>query len=89
MQFLMTHGSLARTRVPTQRRQLGAALFGLVVVLTLLSGTVYNFFCLKTAREGRPFVPIAGRAGASVEPPSQGGRALDIEADERSDVFTS
>lgn len=54
-----------------------------------MSGTVYNFFCLKTAREGRPFVPIAGRAGASVEPPSQGGRALDIEADQRTDVFTS
>ena len=59
------------------------------MVVTLLSGTVYNFVFLTTLREGGPFVPIAGRAGASVEPPSQGGRALDIEADQRTDVFTS
>lgn len=44
MQILITHGSLARTRVLRFNRwQLAAALVGLVVVLTLLSGTVYNF----------------------------------------------
>lgn len=57
MQILITHGSLARTRVLRFNRwQLGAALFGLIVVLTLLSGTVYNFVFLKAAREGWPVV---------------------------------
>ena len=57
MQILITHGSLARTRVLSFNRwQLGAALALLVVVLTLLSGTVYNFVFLKAAREGWPVV---------------------------------
>ncbi len=57
MQILITHGSLARTRVLRFNRwQLVAALFGLIVVLTLLSGTVYNFVFLKAAREGWPVV---------------------------------
>ena len=57
MQILITHGSLARTRVLRLNRwQLGAALLGLVLVLTLLSGTVYNFVFLKAAREGWPIV---------------------------------
>jgi murein DD-endopeptidase MepM/ murein hydrolase activator NlpD len=57
MQILITHGSLARTRVLSLNRwQLLAALAGLVMVLTLLSGTVYNFVFLKAAREGWPIV---------------------------------
>ena len=57
MQILITHGSLARTRVLRLNRwQLGAALLGLVVGLTLLSGTVYNLVFLKAAREGWPIV---------------------------------
>ena len=57
MQILITHGSLARTRVLRFNRwQLGAALAGLVVVLTLLSGTVYHVVFLKAAREGWPVV---------------------------------
>ena len=57
MQILITHGSLARTRVLRFNRwQLGAALATLVVVLTLLSGTVYHFVFLKAAREGWPLV---------------------------------
>jgi hypothetical protein len=57
MQILITHGSLARTRVLRFNRwQLGAALFGLIVLLTLLSGTVYNLVFLKAAREGWPVV---------------------------------
>ena len=57
MQILITHGSLARTRVLSFNRwQLGAALALLVLVLTLLSGTVYNFVFLKAAREGWPVV---------------------------------
>lgn len=57
MQILITHGSLARTRVLRFNRwQLGAALAGLVVVLMLLSGTIYNFVFLKAAREGWPIV---------------------------------
>ena len=167
MQILITHGSLARTRVLRFNRwQLGAALFGLVVMLTLLSGTVYNFVFLKAAREGwpvvsqlvkfvvrdefaqrdrfmrenldamaqkvgevqaklikleamgervstavgvkpeelkvapkagvtsaaggqgGPFVPFTGRAGASLEQINSAVGALDIEADQRTDVFT-
>ena len=57
MQILITHGSLARTRVLRfNRLQLCAALAGLVVVLTLLSGTIYNLIFLKAAREGWPLV---------------------------------
>ena len=57
MQILITHGSLARTRVLRFNRwQLGAALFGLVVVLMLLSGTIYNMVFLKAVREGWPVV---------------------------------
>ena len=168
MQILITHGSLARTRVLRFNRwQLGAALFGLVVVLTLLSGTVYNFVFLKAAREGwpvvsqlvrfvvrdefaqrdrfmrenldamaqkvgevqaklirleamgervsgavgvkpeelkvapkaaevvgvssgqgGPFVPITGGAGVSLDQLNKAVGALDIEADQRTDVFT-
>ena len=57
MQILITHGTLARTRVlQFNRWQLGAALAALVVVLTLLSGTVYHFVFLKAARDGWPVV---------------------------------
>ena len=57
MQILITHGTLARTRVlQFNRWQLGAALAALVIVLTLLSGTVYHFVFLKAAREGWPVV---------------------------------
>ena len=57
MQILITHGTLARTRVlQFNRWQLGAALAALVVALTLLSGTVYHFVFLKAAREGWPVV---------------------------------
>jgi murein DD-endopeptidase MepM/ murein hydrolase activator NlpD len=57
MQILITHGSLARTRVLRFNRwQLGASLFGLVVALMLLSGTVYNLVFLKAVREGWPVV---------------------------------
>ena len=57
MQILITHGSLARTRVlHVNRWQLGTALFGLVVVLMLLSGAIYNLVLLKAVREGWPVV---------------------------------
>jgi murein DD-endopeptidase MepM/ murein hydrolase activator NlpD len=57
MQILITHGSLARTRVLRLNRwQLGAALATLVIVLMLLSGTIYNLVFLKAAREGWPIV---------------------------------
>ncbi|MFT3664431.1 M23 family metallopeptidase [Piscinibacter sp.] len=57
MQILITHGTLARTRVlHFNRWQIGAMLVGLVAVLTLLSGTVYHFVFLKAAREGWPVV---------------------------------
>ena len=57
MQILITHGSLARTRVLYFNRwQLGAALAGLIIVLLLLSGTIYNLVLLKAAREGWPVV---------------------------------
>ena len=57
MQILITHGSLARTRVLHFKRwQLSGALVALTVLLTLLSGTVYHFVFLKAAREGWPVV---------------------------------
>lgn len=57
MQILITHGSVARTRVLRFNRwQFGAALLGLIALLMLLSGTVYNFVFLKAAREGWPVV---------------------------------
>ena len=57
MQIMITHGSLARTRVlHFNRLQLAGMLAALVAVLTLLSGTVYHFIFLKAAREGWPVV---------------------------------
>jgi murein DD-endopeptidase MepM/ murein hydrolase activator NlpD len=57
MQVLITHGSVARTRVlQFNRWQLLAALLGLFVLLALLSGTVYHLIFLKAAREGWPVV---------------------------------
>jgi murein DD-endopeptidase MepM/ murein hydrolase activator NlpD len=57
MQILITHGSLAKTRVlHINRWQLAAALAGMIVMLTLLSGTVYHVVFLKAAREGWPLV---------------------------------
>ncbi|CAG1016384.1 Murein DD-endopeptidase MepM [Burkholderiaceae bacterium] len=57
MQILITHGTLARTRVlHFNRWQLLASLVGLSIVLTLLSGTIYHFIFLKAARDGWPVV---------------------------------
>jgi murein DD-endopeptidase MepM/ murein hydrolase activator NlpD len=161
MQILITHGSLARTRVLRFNRwQLGAALLALMLVLTLFSGAVYHFVFLKAAREGwpvvsqlvrlvvrdefaqrdrfmrenldamaqkvgelqaklikleamgervstavgvkpeelkgvvktggrgGPFVPIAGSTTISLEELHSAVSALDIEADQRTDIFT-
>ncbi len=57
MQLLITHGSLARTRVLHFRRwQLVLAALALVGLIMGLSGTVYHFVFLKAAREGWPVV---------------------------------
>lgn len=57
MQIMITHGSLARTRVlRLNRLQLFASLAGLVIVLMLLSSTIYHAVFLKAAREGWPVV---------------------------------
>ncbi len=57
MQIMITHGSMARTRVLHYNRwQLGLALAGLVLLLVLLSGSVYHFVFLKAVREGWPLV---------------------------------
>ena len=57
MQILITHGSLARTRVlQFNRLQLGAALTALVLVLMLLSAVLYNLVFLTAARDGWPVV---------------------------------
>jgi murein DD-endopeptidase MepM/ murein hydrolase activator NlpD len=57
MQILITHGSLARTRVlHFDRLQLVIIFAALVAALTLQSGTVYHFVFLKAAREGWPVV---------------------------------
>jgi murein DD-endopeptidase MepM/ murein hydrolase activator NlpD len=55
MQIMITHGSVARTRVLRLNRwQLAAMLAGLIIVLTLLSGSVYSLVFLKATREGWP-----------------------------------
>ncbi len=57
MQVLITHGSLARTRVlQFQRWQILLGALTLASMLMLLSGTVYHFVFLKAAREGWPVV---------------------------------
>lgn len=57
MQIMITHGSMAQSRVlQFSRLQLAGMLAALVMVLTLLSGTVYHFVFLKAAREGWPVV---------------------------------
>jgi murein DD-endopeptidase MepM/ murein hydrolase activator NlpD len=57
MQLLITHGSMARTRVlQLQRWQMVAGLLVLVCALMMLSGMVYHFVFLKAAREGWPVV---------------------------------
>ena len=57
MQVLITHGSLAKTRVLRFNRwQLTFALALFVVLLTLFSGLTYHFIFLKAAREGWPVV---------------------------------
>jgi murein DD-endopeptidase MepM/ murein hydrolase activator NlpD len=57
MQIMITHGSMARTRVlHFNRLQLMAILTGLVIGLLALSGTVYHVIFLKAAREGWPVV---------------------------------
>ena len=57
MQILITHGSLAQTRVlQFNRLQLGVSLAALAAVLMLLSGAIYHFVFLTAAREGWPVV---------------------------------
>lgn len=55
MQILITHGTLARTRVLHLRRwQLVAGAAGLVLTLMLISGAIYHFVFLQAARDGWP-----------------------------------
>jgi len=57
MQIMITHGNMARTRVlHFNRLQLAGAITGLLVLLLLLSGTIYHVIFLKAAREGWPVV---------------------------------
>ena len=57
MQLLITHGSMARTRVlQFQRWQLLLMALVLVVALMAASGAIYHFIFLKAAREGWPVV---------------------------------
>jgi murein DD-endopeptidase MepM/ murein hydrolase activator NlpD len=57
MQIMITHGSLAHTRVlQFSRWQLVVALAALTALLMLLSGAVYHFVFLTAAREGWPVV---------------------------------
>lgn len=57
MQILITHGSLAATRVlQFNRLQLGAALAVLAAVLMVLSGAIYHFVFLTAVRDGWPVV---------------------------------
>ncbi|NRF69099.1 M23 family metallopeptidase [Aquincola sp. S2] len=68
MQIMITHGTVARTRVLRfSRLQLLAAAAALVGVLVLLSGTVYHFVFLKAVRDGWPVVSDLVRPIVRVE----------------------
>lgn len=57
MQILITHGSVARTRVLHFRRwQLALGALAMALLLMLMSGAVYHYFFLQAAREGWPVV---------------------------------
>jgi murein DD-endopeptidase MepM/ murein hydrolase activator NlpD len=57
MQIMITHGTLARTRVmQLSRFQIVLGFVALLLAMTLLSGTVYHVVFLKAAREGWPVV---------------------------------
>lgn len=57
MQIIITHGSLARTRVlRLNRLQLAAGAALLVVLLMALSGAIYHYVFLKAAEAGWPVV---------------------------------
>ena len=57
MQILVTHSSTGRSRVfLCSRLQIGLIVAAVVLVLMLLSGTIYHYFFLKAAREGWPVV---------------------------------
>jgi murein DD-endopeptidase MepM/ murein hydrolase activator NlpD len=57
MQILITHGSLARSRVlQFNRLQLAATVAGIAALLVLLSVLLYHFVFLSAAREGWPIV---------------------------------
>lgn len=57
MQVLITHSNMSASRVlHFSRLQLALAVAGLLLVITLMSGTVYHFVFLKAAREGWPVV---------------------------------
>jgi murein DD-endopeptidase MepM/ murein hydrolase activator NlpD len=57
VQILITHGSLARTRVlRLNRLQLAGALAALTLVLMLTSGAIYHYILLTAARDGWPVV---------------------------------
>jgi murein DD-endopeptidase MepM/ murein hydrolase activator NlpD len=57
MQIMITHGSLAQTRVlQFNRVQLGLVIGALALSLMLASGAVYHFVFLKAVRDGWPIV---------------------------------
>jgi len=57
MQVLITHGTMARTRVlQFQRWQIVMGALALTAVLMAASGAIYHFIFLKAAREGWPVV---------------------------------
>ena len=57
MQILITHGSMARTRVLRLNRwQLGAGLLAMAALPMLLSGVIYSAVFVKATREGWPVV---------------------------------
>lgn len=68
MQIIITHGSMARTRVLLfSRLQLAALGLALAGLLVLLSGTVYHFVFLKAVRDGWPVVSQLVRPIVSTE----------------------
>ena len=84
MQIIITHGSLARTRVLRMNRlQLVAGALLLVALLMALSGAIYHYVFLKAAQAGdKPIViRVETRAGHGQ------GTALPKQIEENADVL--
>ena len=76
MQIMITHGSLAQTRVlQLSPVQVGALLVAGALALMALSAVIYHFVLVKAVRDGWPVVSQAAALLVRDESTQQIGRA--------------